>query len=251
MVGGYTIGESDYSNGGAFTAISMERLRIQDAIFTGNSASAMGGAVWLAGENRETVIVNTTFSGNYVKGALFGEGGALSIQMWRTTGQMSYEISSSTFSDNTYIAETAPIGGGYGGGALCIGANVGSGSVDFRISETDFSGNRTENTPSNDSFMGGGAVLCYTNTASTLFSFDHCTFSGNVSLDIGDQLSYTGGGAIYYSGRNEYGVLELNQCSFSGNKALSSQTFSSDGKYAYAAAKGGALLLPAVPAASR
>ncbi len=127
LQGGSALGPGTLGNGGAIS--SLEMLTIRESSLTGNTASSLGGAIY-SGPRSETVIENSTISGN---SAIFGGAAALSNQS---------SIQQSTISSNhaevdaggiiqftgsaniTSTTITANVAGGAGGGAVAAQATM-------------------------------------------------------------------------------------------------------------------------------
>ena len=149
--------------GGAFFIDSDNtEIKITDAMFTHNMASAGGGAIYYGDtENTSVRISGSTFSGNYLPDTATSGGGAVLI---------GGENKSLTVFDSRFERNTSPV---YGGGGIANFAD----HMTITISNTEFISNTSTN--------GGGLVLYGNHGNGTIhnsvFDNNSATYMGELS----------------------------------------------------------------------
>jgi hypothetical protein len=171
-------GSSDYGSGIAFRFTS-GTLTIQNCVFSGNSASELGGGLYVQGNGAFATTVNisgTTFTNNQA-----GDGGG-GIAFVFTSGMLT--IQNCVFSGNS----ASKLGGG-----LAV-ASV----TTVNISGTTFTNNQA----------GDVGAASFSNSTATL---TNCTISGNTA-------SYAYGAlGVDADGSGQTAALSLTNCTIAGN----------------------------------
>jgi fibronectin-binding autotransporter adhesin len=204
-ISGLTLTSGNVSGSGGAINLVDEALSLTDVKFTGNKASATGGAI-NASTATSITLTNCTFTGNSATGA----GGGVS--MLATTGASTLTVSGSSFTNNT----SSSSGGAINGGS----------TVTFNVSNSAFSGNSATSS--------GGAISIATNGSTS--SISSSTFTGNKSSSSGGSIAINtssgtlpitdstisggssgaqGGGIRFSSAAGA--TLSLTRCTVSGN----------------------------------
>ncbi|HKF48587.1 MAG TPA: Ig-like domain repeat protein, partial [Terracidiphilus sp.] len=147
---------SNGGNGGAIT--NFGSITISESTFTGNQASASGGAIFNVGGS--VTVTGSTFVSNTAAG---GFGGAID-------NSNSSGCGTTTVTTSTFYRNTAANGGGGQGGAIFNDGNNGGGCV-LTVAESTIYGNTTDN-------AGVSAAGIYSSDANTM-NLGNSIVSGN------------------------------------------------------------------------
>lgn len=194
-----TTAGSEKAGGGALYLTQNSRLNIEGSKFGGNSAGMYGGAIYAESFGHNTIKESTFFSNSASRG------GAVALWSDGKTGEQSFTVESSTFSDNTAKVK---------GGAIAWLAmdntdknqlltvvntdfyrNVGTqgGAIfaddDFIINGGEYQGNKAIAGDKANDGNGGAIYAEATSTRSANFSIKDATFTEN--------NAYKNGGAIF------------------------------------------------------
>ncbi|MBO5695296.1 MAG: DUF4347 domain-containing protein, partial [Lentisphaeria bacterium] len=169
---------------GKFTAV------IDDCTFTGNSATAFGGAIAYAGKNSSIEVTNSTFTQNAANGTSTSYHGGGAIAFTNIDSGSSTEdiyLANNTFTENT----SATHGGAISVRKMYINKNsawAGSAGVfNLEITGSEFTKNASEAT--GDSLNGGGAIFFSADNSTLLIS--NSEFTENTSQSsAGAVLAY-------------------------------------------------------------
>jgi uncharacterized repeat protein (TIGR01451 family) len=161
---------ADGGNGGAIyiDGSNLGTLTIERSVFTGNTATNLGGAIhtYMYGGASAMVVQDATFADNVGStngGAIFHMNGGLTIM-------------GSTFSGNRVVGQ---------GGALWV--TDGGGGTNVAVTNSTFTGNQATGTRPNNGSVGlGGAI---TNSGASSLALTNVTIAGN-------HADWVGGGIV-------------------------------------------------------
>ena len=157
-------------------------INIENAEFTGNTATAEGSAILF--RNGTWTVTNTAFNNN----TSVSNGGAI----YAHTGSLT--LTGGSFSGNKTTS------GSVGGGAIYVTTNA-----KLTVDGTTFSENSAQKTGSTGA--GKGGAICIANSAAASHTIKNATFTANT-----DALA---GGALFIDTK----AVEIDGCTFDGNSA--------------------------------
>ena len=180
------------------TAIKMGEGQIANCIFTNNSISTNGGAIYFRFHSYSTGSVSVSdciFTLNY---AIVRAGGAIYFEPV-DSGSITFSIDNCIFAENNAFSA---------GGAIYFVSGSGSGSVSGSIDSCTFT--------SNFAHTGGALYFEALGSGSSINgSIDDCTFTSNIGID--------NGGAIYFKASGSGSIVSgsVDDCTFITNSASS------------------------------
>jgi predicted outer membrane repeat protein len=155
--------------GALYVAAGSGSVKLTFVTARSNAARGGGGAVYVSGTVPVVAIASAYVSGNR---ASAGNGGGVSLAL---TGAAAVTITSSTFVDNTNLVSSS----GYSGGALAVS---GTGGVTLVVNSTAFVGNRAG--------TSGGGLFLYATVSSTVY-FWRTTWAANFAQTAGAVFAYS------------------------------------------------------------
>lgn len=170
-----TVTQMSTSQGAGISIQSNDEVNISNLNFDSNTASRMGGAIFIASTqqalSKTVTISNSSFTNNRAQGAVGRLGGGAI----RSSVNTNLNIINSSFLRNISEAQ---------GGAILIDNVVGttSGSSHINITQSTFSGNETDST-------GGGIYFHARETAPGTINISHSTFTLNEAGFLGGGIA--------------------------------------------------------------
>ena len=188
-------GKKNYSEekGGGVLNLNGGNITLDKCEFYGNGSLNQGGVIRRGRDEYDSFELNIkgcTFKSNIVS-AEQQEGGAIYFMDGALTLQKADDGTRNTFSQNQSNG---------GGGALCVG-----GQSVIKVSESDFSGNKTEY--DGTTAVGGAIKISGSDTAVPDVTFIDCSFRSNTSS--------SGGGAIGFKAGKL--LAKFDKCLFNSN----------------------------------